>query len=134
MNQKEVVGYVNDFLSIEQFQDYGPNGLQVEGNNREVRKVCLGVSISEELIEKTIEIGAELILTHHGLIWDRDSRVVQGPLRRKLKLLLDHGIATAAYHLPLDFHPVLGNNAQLAKKLQLTKSRSSPPLPSMRRE
>ena len=123
MNQKEVIDYINDFLSIEKFHDHGPDGLQVEGDNREVKKICLGVSVSEELIQKAIEIESDLILTHHGMIWDKDPRIVQGPLRRKLKLLLDNGIAAAAYHFPLDFHPVLGNNAQLAQKLELSDIR-----------
>ncbi len=120
MNQLEVIQYMSDFLSVENFQDYCPNGLQVEGDNREVQKICLGVSISEEFIKKAIEINADLIITHHGLFWLKDSQVIRGPMRRKLNLLFDSGIATAAYHLPLDFHPVLGNNAQLAKRLGLT--------------
>lgn len=120
MKQKEVIDYIDEYLSVEKFSDYCPNGMQVEGDNREVEKICLAVSISEELIEKAIAIDADLILAHHGLIWNIDSRVVRGPLRRKLKLLLDHEIAVAAYHFPLDRHPVLGNNVQLAKRLQLT--------------
>lgn len=120
MNQAEIVEYVNDLLSIENIIDYGPNGLQVEGDNREVNQICIAVSITEEVINKALEMKADIIITHHGLFWDKDPRVVQGPLKRKLKLLLESGVALAAYHLPLDFHSGLGNNYQLAKKLKLT--------------
>jgi len=119
MNQKEIVEYINDLLVIENIKDYGPNGLQVEGDNREVQQICFAVSITEEVIQKSIEKKADLIITHHGLFWDKDPRVVRGPMKRKLKLLLESGIASAAYHLPLDFHSGLGNNYQMAKKLKL---------------
>ncbi|MBT4290221.1 MAG: Nif3-like dinuclear metal center hexameric protein [Deltaproteobacteria bacterium] len=119
MNQKEIVEYVNDLLVIENIKDFGPNGLQVEGDNREVKQICFAVSMTEEVIQKSIEKKADLIITHHGLFWDKDPRVVKGPMKRKLKLLLESGIASAAYHLPLDFHSGLGNNYQLAKKLKL---------------
>jgi dinuclear metal center YbgI/SA1388 family protein len=119
MNQKEIIEYVNDLLVIENIKDFGPNGLQVEGDNREVTKICFAVSITEEVIEKSLAVNADLIITHHGMFWDKDPRIIQGPMKRKLKLLLTSGVATAAYHLPLDFHAGLGNNYQLAKKLQL---------------
>lgn len=119
MNQQEIIRYCNDFLCIENFRDYCPNGLQVEGDNREVKKIATGVSLSEELIDHAIKQNADMIICHHGLIWNNDNRVVQGPYRRKLQKLLLKGIAASAYHLPLDFHPVLGNNIQLAQKLGL---------------
>lgn len=120
MNQIDLITYCDDLLEKENFKDYCPNGLQVEGDGREVSKIALGVSISLDLIEKAIEIGADLIMTHHGLFWNKDERTIRGPMRRKIKLLLDNGLASAAWHLPLDFHPELGNNAQLADKLGLT--------------
>lgn len=126
MNQKEVVDYCNRFLKISDFDDSCPNGLQVEGDARQVSKICLGVSISIEFIEKAIQNKADLIITHHGLLWNKDDRVIQGPLRKKIKLLLQSGIAAVAYHLPLDYHPKVGNNVQLAKKLGLTKLQEIP--------
>ena len=119
MNQQEIIEYCNEFLCVENFRDYCPNGLQVEGDNREVKKIVTGVSLSEELIDRAIDQGADMIICHHGLIWNNDDRVIKGPYRRKLKKLLLKGIAAVAYHLPLDFHPALGNNIQLAQKIEL---------------
>lgn len=120
MNQHQIVAYCDELLKISTVKDFCPNGLRVEGDNRTVAKVALGVSISLELIEKAIGIGADLILTHHGMIWDKDSRRITGPFRSKLQKLFQSGVAAAAYHLPLDFHPKLGNNVQLANVLELT--------------
>lgn len=119
MRQKQIIERCDDWLNIHDYKDFCPNGLQVSGADKEVEKITLGVSLTEELIQKAIENGSDLILTHHGLFWNKDSRVVTGPYRRKLKLILEAGIALAAYHLPLDFHDELGNNIQLAKKLEL---------------
>lgn len=119
MKQYEIIQYCNELLQIEAFSDYSPNGLQVEGDGREVTKIVIGVSISIDLIEKAIDNNADLIITHHGLFWNKDERIIRGPLKRKLKLLLENGLASAAYHLPLDFHPQLGNNVQLAERLGL---------------
>lgn len=123
MIQSEIIKYCDELLNVEYYKDYCPNGLQIEGDNRQVNKIVIGVSISLEFIEKAIEADADLIITHHGLIWDRDDRIIRGPLKRKIHLLLNHGIAAAAYHLPLDFHPELGNNVQLAEKIGLKELR-----------
>lgn len=120
MNQSDIIAYCNQLLDIVNHRDYCPNGLQVEGDNRRVQKIAIGVSISLELIEKAIHCNADLIITHHGMIWDKDPRTINGPFRKKIKLLLDNGIATASYHLPLDYHSQLGNNVQLAEILELT--------------
>ncbi len=119
MNQIEIITFCNELLAIDDFKDYCPNGLQVEGDNRQVKHVATGVSISLELIEKAIQADADLIITHHGLIWDNAERIIRGPMKQKLRLLLDSGIAAAAYHLPLDFHPEIGNNVQLAARIGL---------------
>ena len=119
MNQSEIIKQCNELLKIENVKDYCPNGLQIEGDNRQVRKVAIGVSISLEFIEKAVKADADLIITHHGLIWDKDKHIIRGPLKQKIHLLLNQGIAAAAYHLPLDFHPELGNNMQLAIKIGL---------------
>lgn len=119
MKQNEIVRYCDELLRIEAIKDFCPNGLQVEGDDREVKTVALGVSISMEFIQKAMEVGADMIMTHHGLIWDKNSRRIQGPFRKKVMQLLNSGIAAVSYHLPLDFHPELGNNVQLAQTLEL---------------
>src|SRR5437667_3451316 len=91
-------------------------GMQVAGT-REVEKIACGVSASLELFERAAAVGAQMLLVHHGLLWDRDSRVVDDAMRRRLKALLDPEITLAAYHLALDAHPEVGNNALLAREL-----------------
>ncbi len=119
MNQNKIIEYCNNLLNISTIKDFCPNGLQVEGDNREVKKIALGVSISYKFILKAIDLSADLIITHHGMIWDKDSRRITGPYRKKISKLFNYGIASAGYHLPLDFHPKLGNNIQLAEHLEL---------------
>ena len=106
-------------LAPERFQDYGPNGLQVEGA-AVVRKIVSGVSASRALIEAAIAAQADTILVHHGLFWRTQDGCVTGWMKQRLALLLAHDLNLFAYHLPLDAHPVLGNNAQLGLKLGLT--------------
>ena len=105
-------------LQPEKFRDYGPNGLQVEGD-RDVRLLVSGVTASRALIEAAIGLKADAILVHHGLFWRGQDGRVTGWMRERLRLLLTHGIHLFAYHLPLDAHPELGNNAQLARVLGL---------------
>ena len=108
-------------LQPERFRDYGPNGLQVEGR-ASVRKIISGVTASRALIEAAIAAQADTIFVHHGLFWKgQDGRVV-GWMKQRLQLLLAHDINLLAYHLPLDAHPVLGNNAQLGMQLGLAAS------------
>lgn len=110
-------------LQPERFRDYGPNGLQVEGAAT-VRKIVSGVTASRALIEAAIAAQADTILVHHGLFWRGQDGCVTGWLKQRLTLLLSHDINLFAYHLPLDGHPTLGNNAQLGLKLGLaTQSR-----------
>ena len=105
-------------LEPERFRDYGPNGLQVEGCAT-VRKVVSGVTASRALIEAAIAAQADAIFVHHGLFWRGQDGCVTGWLKQRLALLLAHEINLFAYHLPLDAHPELGNNAQLGLKLGL---------------
>jgi dinuclear metal center YbgI/SA1388 family protein len=98
------------------FRDYGPNGLQVEGS-KQVRKIVSGVTASLALIEAAILAGADTIFVHHGLFWRGQDGRVTGWMRQRLAKLLAHDINLVAYHLPLDAHPELGNNAQLGLKL-----------------
>ena len=108
-------------LQPERFRDYGPNGLQVEGR-AEVRKIVSGVTASRALIEAAIAAQADAIFVHHGLFWRGQDGRVTGWMKQRLALLLAHDINLYAYHLPLDAHPELGNNAQLGARLGLQAS------------
>lgn len=105
-------------LQPDQFNDYGPNGLQVEGKDR-VRKIVSAVTASRALIEAAIEAQADAIFVHHGLFWRGQDGRVTGWMKQRLSLLLQHDINLFAYHLPLDAHTELGNNAQLGLMLGL---------------
>lgn len=103
-------------LQPERFKDYGPNGLQVEGA-RPVRKIVSGVTASRAFIEAAIAAGADALFVHHGLFWRGQDGRITGWMRERLRLLLTHDVHLFAYHLPLDAHPQLGNNAQLGRVL-----------------
>lgn len=118
----ELLRYLHDYLRVSDFRDYGPQGLQVEGKP-EVRKVVSGVSGGVALFEAAAEAGADLVIVHHGIFWDRESRVVKGGLKRRLELLLENQITLAAYHLCLDAHPEVGNNFLAAQGLGLENIR-----------
>jgi len=105
-------------LQPDKFRDYGPNGLQVEGD-RDIQLLVSGVTASRALIEAAIAAKADAIVVHHGLFWRGQDGRVTGWMRERLRLLLVHGIHLFAYHLPLDAHPELGNNAQLGRVLGL---------------
>jgi len=124
VNLRDVVGYLDATLEIDRFRDYAPNGLQVEGT-AEVERVVTGVSASAELIGAAIELHADLIVVHHGLIWGNGLQGVTGATARRMKLLLGNDCSLAAYHLPLDKHARLGNNTGLADALGLPPSRSA---------
>jgi dinuclear metal center YbgI/SA1388 family protein len=108
-------------LAPARFKDYGPNGLQVEGRTV-VRKIVSGVTASRALIEAAIHAEADAIFVHHGLFWRGQDGRVTGWMKRRLALLLQHDINLFAYHLPLDAHPEMGNNAQLGSQLGLKAS------------
>ena len=116
MLRSDLLQELDQTLQPWNFKDYGPNGLQVEGR-AEIRRLVTGVTASRALIEAAIEAQADAILVHHGLFWRGQTGVVTGWMRRRLGLLLGHDINLLAYHLPLDAHPELGNNAQLAHLL-----------------
>ena len=112
----ELIAFLDELLEPERFEDYGPNGLQVPGGE-DVRVVVTGVSAGRELFERAIDAGAGLVLVHHGLFWKGRPLAIDGPAKARLKLLFDHDVALAAYHLPLDGHQEHGNNALLAAAL-----------------
>ena len=112
----------NAEMQPERFKDYGPNGLQVEGRAT-IGKLVSGVTASRALIDAAIEAGADAIFVHHGLFWRGQDGTVTGWMKERLKRLLAHDINLFAYHLPLDAHPTLGNNAQLGQRLGLKAER-----------
>jgi dinuclear metal center YbgI/SA1388 family protein len=119
MTQRQALLQAFDaLLAPERFKDYGPNGLQVEGKDR-IERIVSGVTASRALIEQAIAQRADAIFVHHGLFWRGHDGRVTGWLKQRLALLLAHDVNLFAYHLPLDAHPVLGNNAQLGERLGL---------------
>lgn len=118
MNVGELQAGIDRMLEPARFRDYCPNGLQVEGR-REVERIVSGVTASLALIEAALEARADAILVHHGLFWRGDDMRVVGPKRARLARLLAGDVNLFAYHLPLDAHPEVGNNAQLGLRLGL---------------
>jgi dinuclear metal center YbgI/SA1388 family protein len=119
VSRAELLTTFNGLLQPELFKDYGPNGLQVEGKAR-VRRIVSGVTASLALIEAAVAWKADAIFVHHGLFWRGQDGRVTGWMKQRLALLLAHDINLFAYHLPLDAHPELGNNAQLGRLLGLS--------------
>jgi dinuclear metal center YbgI/SA1388 family protein len=121
MELMKLMAELDEFLRVEDFADYCPNGLQVEGRD-EVERVVTAVSASRALFLRAVDLEADLILVHHGLLWNASepARLV-GSLRDRVRLLMLNDISLAAYHLPLDGHLELGNAAQLARRLGLTE-------------
>ena len=111
-----IVEALDELLEPSTFKDLGPNGLQVPGG-AEVHRVVTGVSAQKELIERAIELDAQLLLVHHGLFWDFHPTGLTPVLAERLRPLFKHDLALAAYHIPLDAHPEVGNNAILANAL-----------------
>ncbi|MBS4098116.1 MAG: Nif3-like dinuclear metal center hexameric protein [Sulfuricella sp.] len=109
---------IGQLLETDRFRDYCPNGLQVEGR-REVRRIVGGVSASLELLKAAHQAGADTVLVHHGYFWKGEDARIVGIKKARLEWLLRHDLNLLAYHLPLDAHPQLGNNAQLASRLGL---------------
>ena len=120
----EVVSFLDSTLEIGKFRDYGPNGLQVEGSP-EVDRIVTAVSATAEVFERAIALEADLIVVHHGLIWGGGMDRVTGTNAQRLRQLLTNSVSLAAYHLPLDAHPRLGNNAGLADAIGLQANRSN---------
>lgn len=114
LNELEI--YLNQLLDVAHFCDYCPNGLQVEGQNT-VRRLVSGVTASFDLLQAAIATGADAVLVHHGYFWRGEDQCLVSMKRRRIGLLMAHDISLLAYHLPLDAHPELGNNAQLAHRL-----------------
>jgi len=116
MRLNELRQYLDDLLETARWRDYCPNGLQVEGRG-EVRRLLCGVTASQALVDAAVAGGYDAILVHHGYFWRGEDGRITGIRRRRLGALLGHDISLFAYHLPLDGHPELGNNAQLARHM-----------------
>lgn len=116
MLRDELRGHLDRFLEAESYRDYCPNGLQVEGRAEIARVVC-GVSASQALLDEAVRRGADAVLVHHGWFWRGEDGRVTGVRKTRLATLLGHDINLFAYHLPLDAHAEVGNNAQLARRL-----------------
>jgi dinuclear metal center YbgI/SA1388 family protein len=115
-HRDEILAFADELLDIASYPDFGPVGLQVAGAE-EVTSVACGVSASRELFEHAHAVGAQMVIVHHGLFWDRDRRVVDGAMKSRLQALFDGDLTLAAYHLALDAHLEIGNNAVLAGEL-----------------
>lgn len=115
---QDLARWLDATLATARFKDYCPNGLQVEGKP-EIRRIVTGVTASEALLREAIARDADAVLVHHGWFWKNEDPRVRGPRRTRLALTLAHDLNLFAYHLPLDAHPTLGNNAQLARILGL---------------
>ena len=121
-SRDKIVQFTNELLHATQFPDYAPSGLQVVGAP-EVTRIACGVSASLELFRKAREIRANMLLVHHGMFWDNDPRIIDHTMRLRLEELFTGGISLVAYHLCLDAHPTIGNNALLANALDLLPDR-----------
>jgi dinuclear metal center YbgI/SA1388 family protein len=116
-----IVSWLDELLEIPSFDDHGPNGLQVPGAD-EVELVATGVSAHRELFERAAAAGAQLVLCHHGLFWNGQPRALTRTMRNRLEALFAAELSLAAYHLPLDAHPEVGNNALICERLGLERA------------
>ncbi len=116
----DIVSFLDEYLEIDRYPDHLPVGLQVPGAE-EVTTVATGVSASLDLFTHAAEIGAQLLIVHHGLFWDRDPRRIGPRQKARLQSLFAHDLSLVAYHLALDAHPQSGNNALICQALGLTR-------------
>jgi dinuclear metal center YbgI/SA1388 family protein len=118
MSRDKLVNNLNSLLKIDLFKDYCPNGLQIEGS-AEINKIITGVSLNQELIDCAIAKNADAIVVHHGIFWNKSSYELTGIKYQRVAKIIKNDINLLAYHLPLDNHAEFGNNAQLAKLLEI---------------
>ncbi|MBK8987456.1 MAG: Nif3-like dinuclear metal center hexameric protein [Chloroflexi bacterium] len=119
MLRNDLLSYLDAYLRLAEFKDYGPQGLQVEASGEVIRKIALSVDTAPPVIAAAADWGADMLLVHHGILWRTVERLA-GPLGRRVRLLLQHDIHLYAAHLALDGHPEVGNNAVLARLLDVT--------------
>ena len=117
MEKSELVKYLNKYLDVYRYQDYGPNGIHIDGKNQ-INKIAFAVSATLESINKSIEWGADALIVHHGLIWKfHGARAIKGPYGERVKKIIQHDLNLFGFHLPLDGHSEIGNAASIARKL-----------------
>ena len=121
MQRSVLEAYLDRYLDVGRFRDYCPNGLQVEGRE-DIARLVSGVTASVQFLEAAIDAGADAVLVHHGYFWRGEDARVVGPRRRRIALLIEHDLSLFAFHLPLDAHEDVGNNAALARELGFTVS------------
>jgi dinuclear metal center YbgI/SA1388 family protein len=119
MDRSELVTYLNEYLNIAEIADYGPQGLQVETTNTNIKRIALAVDVSPVIIETAVAWQADMLLVHHGVLWRQVQRIA-GPLGARVQQMMAHGLNLYAAHLPLDAHPEVGNNAVLANMFGIT--------------
>jgi dinuclear metal center YbgI/SA1388 family protein len=112
----QLLAFLNELLQPERVRDFCPNGMQVEGT-KQIKQLVTGVTASQDLIDEAIRLKTDAILVHHGYFWKGEDPCIKGMKKQRLGALMANNINLYAYHLPLDIHPTLGNNAQLAKLL-----------------
>ena len=117
---QDIIQWCDQTLKSTEFKDYAPNGLQIEGKT-EVRKILAAVTASQDAIDAAIRENADLLLVHHGYFWKGEAYPITGMRGKRIKSLIQHDISLLAYHLPLDSHPSLGNNAAIADLLRLER-------------
>ncbi|MEF1284595.1 Nif3-like dinuclear metal center hexameric protein [Vibrio sp. M250220] len=118
MNNLKLEKILNEKLSPQLIKDYAPNGLQIEGKET-IEKVVTGVTASQALIDKAIELNADAIIVHHGYFWKGEPEPIRGMKGKRIRSLIKNDINLLGYHLPLDIHPELGNNSELARLLDI---------------
>lgn len=127
MENIELEKIINNKLKIAEFQDYAPNGLQVEGK-KNIQRVVTGVTACQRLLDEAVALNADAIIVHHGYFWKNEPQVICGMKHKRIKTLIENDINLYGYHLPLDAHPELGNNAQLAQLMEINISGELEPL------
>ncbi|MGR5133091.1 Nif3-like dinuclear metal center hexameric protein [Vibrio alfacsensis] len=118
MNNLQLEKILNEKLSPQLIKDYAPNGMQVEGKP-EIKRVVTGVTASQALIDKAVELEADALLVHHGYFWKGEPEPIRGMKGKRIRSLIKNDLNLYGYHLPLDIHPELGNNAELARLLEI---------------
>lgn len=118
MNNLQLEKILNEKLSPQLIKDYAPNGMQVEGKS-EIKRIVTGVTASQALIDKAIELEADALLVHHGYFWKGEPEPIRGMKGKRIRSLIKSDINLYGYHLPLDIHPELGNNVELARLLDI---------------
>lgn len=120
MLNRQLEKLINQKLNVQRFKDYAPNGLQVEGRN-EIQRIVTGVTACQSLLDAAADLNADAVLVHHGYFWKNDEPMITGMMHKRIKTLINHDMNLYGYHLPLDAHPLFGNNALLGDALGINQ-------------